>query len=252
MPSSATATATMRSLDRAIDVLEVLENAHTGLRLSEIARRANLHVATTQRILGALEARGRVERDDSRYRAGAALLFGAHAYLTASPLVSAARPILQDLAAETGLASSVFVRTGHSRAIIARVEGSDPLRYELPVGERLPLHVGAGKVLAAQLEPAEIDSLVLEVAPFTTASGHEVNADELRAELEEVRARGYSLSYGERVLDHRSVAAPVRSREGVVVAAIQIAGTSESFPEAKVDAMSAAIRNAAEALGRRL
>ena len=82
MTVSSSATATMRSLDRAIDVLEVLEDAHTGLRLSEIARRADLHVATTQRILGALEARGRVERDDSRYRAGAALLFGAHAYLT--------------------------------------------------------------------------------------------------------------------------------------------------------------------------
>jgi DNA-binding IclR family transcriptional regulator len=249
---SSSATATMRSLDRAIDVLEVLEDAHTGLRLSEIARRADLHVATTQRILAALEARGRVERDDSRYRAGAALLFGAHAYLTASPLVSAARPILQDLASETGLASSVFVRTGHSRAIIARVEGSDPLRYELPVGERLPLHVGAGKVLAAQLEADEMESLIGEVAPFTTATGVEVTAEGLRAELEQVRARGFSLSYGERVLGSRSVAAPVRTREGMVVAAIQIAGTSESFPESRVEALSAAIRNAADALGRRL
>jgi DNA-binding IclR family transcriptional regulator len=38
----------------------------------------------------------------------------------------------------------------------------------------------------------------------------------------------------------------------MVVAAIQIAGTSESFPESRVEALSAAIRNAADALGRRL
>jgi AraC-like DNA-binding protein len=44
----------MRSLERAIDVLEVLEVAGTPLRLSDIARRAGLHVATTQRILTVL------------------------------------------------------------------------------------------------------------------------------------------------------------------------------------------------------
>lgn len=97
-----------------------------------------------------------------------------------------------------------------------------------------------------------MESLIGEVAPFTTASGVEVTAEGLRAELEQVRARGFSLSYGERVLGSRSVAAPVRTREGMVVAAIQIAGTSESFPESRVEALSAAIRNAADALGRRL
>ena len=51
----------MRSLERAIDVLEVLDGSRHALRLSEIARRAGLPVATTQRILGVLESRGRVE-----------------------------------------------------------------------------------------------------------------------------------------------------------------------------------------------
>ena len=241
----------MRSLDRAIDVLVVLEDAPGGLRLSEIARRAGLHVATTQRILTALEARGRVERDDNRYRAGVALLFGAHAYLTGSPLVLTARPILQDLAAETGLASSVFVRTGLHRAVIARVEGSDPLRYELPVGERLPLHLGAGKMLAAHLDAESLERLTADVAPFTTANGQRVSAEEWDAELEEIRARGYAVSEGERVLGHRSVTAPVR-RGDEVVAALQVAGTTETFPESRVEALSAAVRNAAAALGRRI
>ena len=49
----------MRSLERAIDVLEVLDGSRHALRLSEIARRAGLPVATTQRILGVLESRGR-------------------------------------------------------------------------------------------------------------------------------------------------------------------------------------------------
>jgi DNA-binding IclR family transcriptional regulator len=242
----------MRSLDRAIDVLETLEDAPRGLRLSEIARRTNLHVATTQRILNALEARGRVERDDTHYRAGVGLLFGAHAYLTASPLVAASRPVLQDLASETGLASSVFVRTGFSRAVIARVEGSNPLRYELPIGERLPLHLGAGKVLAAHLPPQDAEQLIAEVTPFVTAGGQETTSAAFRRELERIRKSGFAVSENERVLGGRSVAAPVRDRHTAIVAAIQVAGTDESLPRSRVKALTAIVRNAAEVLSRHL
>lgn len=243
----------MRSLGRAIDVLEVLESAPSGLRLSEIARRADLHVATAQRILVALEQRGRVERDDNRYRAGVGLLFGAHAYLTGSPLVLNARPVLQDLAASTELTASVFVKTaGFDRAVIARVVGSDPLRYELPVGERLPLHVGAGKTLAAQLDDEDRERLVAEVTPYVAASGKEWTAATLRDELERVRAQGYAVASGERVLGTRSVSAPVRNPDGQPVAAIQVTGTLEAFPEDRVPALAAVIRNAADRLGRQL
>jgi IclR family acetate operon transcriptional repressor len=242
----------MRSLDRAIDVLEVLEDAPHGLRLSEIARRADLHVATTLRILNALEARGRVERSDTYYRAGVGLLFGAHAYLTTSPLVAAARPALQDLASETGLASSVFVRTGFSRAVIARVEGSNPLRYELPIGERLVLHLGAGKVLAAHLPEDERETLIAQVTPFVTAGGLKRTAATFRRELDMIRESGVAVSEDERVLGGRSVAAPIHDRANAILAAVQVAGSEESFPKSRVKAMSATVRNAADALSRKL
>lgn len=252
MTKPAPPAANMRSLARAIDVLEVLEAAPRGLRLSEIARRANLHVATTLRILNALEARGRVERDDTHYRAGAALLFGAHAYLTGNPLVVAARPILQDLAAETELTASVFLRSGSSRAIIARVEGSHPLRYELPVGERLPLHLGAGKVLAAHLDDDEREALIKAVAPFSTAGGSEVTAAKMRRELQRIREQGYAEAANERVLGSRSVSAPIYNHDQRVIAALQVAGTTESFPLNRVKPLASAVRNAAEALARRI
>src|SRR5690348_2252973 len=109
----------MRSRERAIDILEIFDSSQHALRLSEIARRAGLPVATTQRILGVLEARGRIERDAGGYRAGVGLVFGAHAYLTSSPLLVAARPILRDLAAATDLTASLFKRIGWSRVVLA-------------------------------------------------------------------------------------------------------------------------------------
>lgn len=243
---------TMRSLERAIDVLEVLEATRTPLRLSEVARRAGLHVATTQRILNALEARGRVEQDGTGYRTGVAMLFGAHAYLATNRLAATAPMILQQLAAATGLTASVFVRAGSSRAIIARVEGNDPLRYVLPIGERLPLHLGAGKVLAAYMGPEELDSTLESLGDFTRADGTVVTREDFRHELEEIRRRGWVASHDERVVGAASVGAPLINAAGECLAAIQVAGQTSNPAFADPTPLGHEVGQAASALTARL
>lgn len=243
---------TMRSLERAIDVLEVLEASRTPLRLSEVARRAGLHVATTQRILGVLEARGRVEQDGSGYRTGVAMLFGAHAYLASNPVAVAAPLVLQQLATATGLTASVFVAAGDSRAVVARVEGKNPLRYVLPIGERLPLHLGAGKVLAAHMDAAELAALLVRVGDLSHADGAPIAPTELTDELTTIRQQGWSYSVDERVVGAASVAAPVVQADGRCIAAIQVAGPSSYPAFENPDTLSVEVRQAAAALSARL
>jgi Transcriptional regulator len=51
----------MNSLERSLDVIGVMEEPAAPLRLSEIARRAHLHIATTQRIVNVLVGDPHVE-----------------------------------------------------------------------------------------------------------------------------------------------------------------------------------------------
>jgi DNA-binding IclR family transcriptional regulator len=243
---------TMRSLERAIDGLEGLEAARTPLRLSEVARRAGLHVATTQRILTVLEARGRVEQDASGYRTGVAMLFGAHAYLAANPVAASAPLVLQQLAAATGLTASVFVRAGDSRAVVARVEGKNPLRYVLPVGQRLPLHLGAGKVLAAYMDQEELDELLERVGELVHAGGRRVGHEAFREELRAIREQGWAFAVDERVVGATSVAAPVLGADGECHTAVQVAGPSGHGGFEDREALSVEVRQAAAALAARL
>lgn len=243
----------MRSLERAIDVLEVLDASSQPLRISEIARRAGLHSATAQRILAVLESRGRVERDaHGGYRAGLALLFGAHAYLASSPLVAAARPVLQDLSTATGLTSSLFARTGFSRAVIARIEGSAPMRYVLPTGERLPLTLGAGKILAAYLSPADLAEALKAEADVRTAIGQRPTEAEFHAEVEQIRRDGYCYSQQERALGVASVAAPIVGEDGDCIAGIQVAGDIHDLTEDRVPKLAIEVRRAASAIADRV
>lgn len=242
----------MRSLERAIDVLEILDAANDSLRLSEVARRAGLHIATTQRILNVLEARGRVERDAKGFRAGLALLFGAHAYLANSPLVAASRPVLQDLATVTGLTSSLFARTGFARAVVERVEGDAPMRYVLPTGEKLPLTLGAGIVLAAYLTPAEIDAALEAEADVVPPNGERSSRTALLEEMEAVRSNGYHYSFQGRAFGVSSVAAPILDKDGNCVAGIQVAGGIEVLTEDRVEMLSLEVRRASSAVSNRI
>lgn len=241
---------TMRSLDRAFDVLGVLEDSRQPLRLSEVARRAGLHVATAQRILNVLVERGYAAKEDTGYTAGPAALATAHAFLVTNRLSQVALPVLQELAATTHLAASLFVRVGLSRVLIARVEGRNPLRYQLPIGEKLPLHLGAGKALAAWLPEAELDAFVKETAPFTRISGEQVGADELAADLRRVREDGYALSLSERVLGVAAVSAPISTHEDVI-GALSVTGAGTELTADDHPHLISEVRRAADAIAAR-
>lgn len=227
----ATNSSPMRSLERAIDVLEVLDSARGPLRLTEIARRADLPVATTQRILAALESRDRVEHDTYGYRPGIGLTFGAHAYTVSNPLIRAARPVLIELASLTGMTATLFREHRDQRVVLSRAGIVRHFGYELNVGSRLPLYVGAGKTLLARKDDAEVRSLLealrSEPGPQVTPLPE---TDALLEDLAGIRERGYSIAREEREPGVASVAVAVPSSAGVA-ATVQVSGPLEEFPQ---------------------
>src|SRR6478672_5407523 len=151
----------MRSLSRAMEVFAELQRADRPQRLSDLARNCGMSLPTTLRILRVLQDFGMVSQTDKTYRIGPAVLPAARSYIENDPLVTAARPILQQVAAQTGLTASLYTRLGFERILVARVDGDSPLRYDLPLGKRLPLTLGAaGKILLASASDDELQQAV--------------------------------------------------------------------------------------------
>ena len=246
-------TTNMRSLDRAIDVLGVLQATKQPLRLSEIARLASLHVATTQRILGVLVERGYAARAGDAYTAGPAALAVAHAFVMTNPLSVLSQSTLQQLAVNTGFTASMYVRVENSRVLIARVETDKPLNYVLPVGERLPLYLGgAGKTLLADMSAEQVDEVLAEAGQITLASGAVVTRAELNAQLDKIRSDGYALSISERQYGIASVTAPVRAPDDTLVGVLGVTGNANDFTDTRIAQLTPEVRRAATALGERL
>jgi DNA-binding IclR family transcriptional regulator len=69
-----------------------------------------------------------------------------------SSLVEVARPVLEQITAETGESAQLWVRRGDVRVVVATVDSRQELRIALPTGTQLPL--GAGGSAAAVLSGA--------------------------------------------------------------------------------------------------
>lgn len=222
------------------------------LRLTEVARRSNLHVATAQRMLLVLQRHGYVAGSTSGYTVGVTSLANAYAYLLSSPIARVTTPVLSELAEATGLTASLSVRIDLSRILVARVAGASALRYQLPVGERLPLHVGAGRVIAAALTGVELECLYQQVEPIVLASGETVSRPAFERALRQIRSQGYAVSRNERALGAASVAAPVTDGGGAVIAMLQVAGLNEDVHERDIDRYVSELTRAAGSVERQI
>lgn len=191
-----------------MEVFAELQRAERPQRLSDLARTCGMSLPTTLRILRVLQDFGMVSQTDKSYRIGPAVLPAARSYLENDPLVVAARPILQQAATQTGLTASLYTRLGFERILVARVDGESPLRYDLPLGKRLPLTVGAaGKILLATASDAELE----QVTAAAITAGHErdtFSVEELRSRLPQDGA-DFAYSEDERATGVLSVAVAV-------------------------------------------
>lgn len=242
----------MRSLERALAVLRVLEESSASLRLSELARASDLHVATAQRIVNVLMRHDYVRRDGSGYSMGVRPLLNAHAFMLANPLTSIGPVILQELAATTGRTASLSTRVEFAQVLLVRVEGAEPLRYQLPVGEKMPLTLGGARVLAAAMKQDELEALLAASGEIRLANGTELSQVEFVSALETIREQGYAYGVNQRVRGAASVSVPVFGNGGDVVAALQLSGRDEDFGADRVASYVGELVRASQALTRRL
>ncbi len=219
----------VQSVDRTLQIVELLASAPSALGVVAVAEATGLAQATAHRLLQALARRGWVRQDaDRRYAPGVTLL-----RLTASSqrqLIAAAQPFLSEAAQRTGETANLAVREGTQVVYIGQVLSAQRLRTFAEVGHRVPLHSTAvGKVLVAYLPDSEVTTLVAKSGlPARTATTI-TDPERFRAELASVRRHGYALDQGEEVEGVACLAVPIRSTSGEVLCALSISG-----PEARV------------------
>jgi IclR family pca regulon transcriptional regulator len=212
----------VQSLDRGLSVIRAL-SAPEPQTLSEVARATGLTRAASRRFLLTLQQLGYVHLSGTRFSLTPLVLELGYAYLSSLTLPEVAQPHLERLVEEVHESSSVSVLDGVEVVYVARVPTRRIMRVSISVGTRFPAYATSmGRVLLAGLEPNALDAVLAAstLAALTPETIHEQDA--LRAELDRVRAQGWALVDQELETGLRSVAAPIRNRDGIVVAAVNL------------------------------
>lgn len=217
-----------QSVERALGVLRVFTGGHHGraeLRVSDVAKAADLTLSTASRLLATLEAAGFVDRDpvSGLYRLGLDMVSLGGAVLNSHPVHREARQIAQNLAAELGLGANVAVRRGDALFYLLNFEGRQAPRAFVLAGQRNPLHAtGLGKALLTALTPAERRELLPALHKYTSSTI--TDHDLLDAELTKLAGRGYATEVEELAHGRACVAAPIRDGSGQVIAGLSVSG----------------------------
>jgi IclR family transcriptional regulator, pca regulon regulatory protein len=227
----------VEALAKGLRVLSVFSERRPAWRITDIAAEASLPLPTTYRIVMTLASEGYLEHLPSgEYRPGVRVLTLGTAALRGLDLVELATPGLQALADATGETVNLAVLTGDQVLYLVRLRNSDLVTANIRVGSRLPaVYTSIGKLLLAYLGGAELEKAITAESFAPTAGPNaKTSLDELRPELDRIRAQGWAMQDEELAYGLRSVAAPVRGENGAVQAGANLALQSRDWPVQRI------------------
>jgi DNA-binding IclR family transcriptional regulator len=251
----------MSSLERGLDVLELLVPHGDGLPLSAIAQRLHLPKSGAHRLLATLVQRGYLRQDPRSQHYGLSLRIAALGFevLAASRIPDVCQPVLHRLAAASGELVRLTVVEDDGLTWIARAQGAQyGLRYDPEMGTRATLHVTAvGQAWLATLPEDQALRLALAQPGFgeldrygpTAARSAAAVLDKLAA----TRARGWGMVVDEAARGTAAMAMVVRdgtAPAAAVVGTVSIAGPSIRHTAERMAALAPELAAAAAELTR--
>jgi IclR family KDG regulon transcriptional repressor len=244
----------IKSVRKAIDILDALSDARRALRVGEIASKLNMSVSAVSRLIATLSKGELVHQDEETGRCYLGLgltVLGANA-LGRRAIDRIAMPIMDELANRIrGYVS--LSRLARGKVVFMRALPSPLSQHGVILTVVAPVHaVASGKILCGGLTTAEIHELIKDqgMDPITT---HTIaQPAQFIAAVEAGRADGFAIDDQESSYQHRHVACPIFDHHGNVVAALSGGGVLVDVQWSELPALIHALNHGSLRISREL
>jgi IclR family acetate operon transcriptional repressor len=237
------------SVTKAFTALSAIAERPEGMSAKELAELMEAPLPTTYHLLHTLSAAGALAKSGGgNYRLGPRIGALGEAYADQGEPLDRLEGPLRDLAVETGETSYLSAWRQGEIAVIATAEGSRAVRVaQLQRGSVGYAHARAsGKLLLAHARPSVREQYLASHELEALTPNTITDRDVLLAELEVIRARGYSTDVEEFALDVSCVAAPI-FMAGRIIGAYTVSSPSGRYARASSQLTDAVLRACKEA-----
>jgi IclR family transcriptional regulator, acetate operon repressor len=240
----------VQSLTRALTLLEAIARSHGGLPLTELAQTVGLPPSTAHRLLTTLERERFVYFDAvaSIWQIGVEAFVVGNAFVRTRDVHMMAKPHMHRLMEDSSETVNLYVADEGEAVCIGQVECRQVMRAIARPGGRVKMHCsGAGKAILAWLAERDVGK-VLERHGLPRATERTLATPKsLRADLEQVRHRGYAVDDEEHAVGLRCVAAPILNEHGAPLAGLSVSGPTARIPDHRLSLLGAMVAAAAQA-----
>lgn len=220
----------IEALARGLRILRCFGPGVKSLGNLELAQLTGLPKSTVSRIVYTLTTEGylRYHADTGRYSPGYGVLALGFGLLASLEVRQLARPLMEELAHETGGAVALGAFDGQAMTYVEAIHGSSALYLRLPVGHRLGPDSAMGRAYLAAVPAAE------RAALLNGPGGDKVSPGMLDRACAEFAADGCCFAIGDWQEGINAVAAPFATHTGEGYFVMSCGGPSNVLPEERL------------------
>ncbi|GAB2177063.1 IclR family transcriptional regulator [Dongia sp. agr-C8] len=223
------------ALTRGLRILRAFTADDASLGNQDFIERTGLPKATISRLTYTLVGLGYLTYDESlgRYSIGPATVSLGYSALSSSPVVHIARPLMQELADDTGAAAALGTRDGVEMVYLANCRSMSPVSLRLNVGSRLPIwRTAMGLAYIAEMLPERRDALLEQMLKLEPGKAKMIQ-EHVNDAIAQYSKRGFVASFGVWYSYINAVGVAFRPTDGSQLVALTCGGIVDILPREK-------------------
>lgn len=225
----------LKSVMQAFDIIDYLRT-EGPVTLSEIATDFDIPASTAHIHLSTLVESGYVLKDDNYYRCSLLFLRTGGQLRNQVPLYRAAKSEVDDLQEQVGEIANVGMEENGYMVQLYKTETVESIDDNAPTGAYFHLHTTAtGKSILSQFSEDTINGIIERRGLSKSTEKTITSKEELLAELQETRERGYSINRGEHYTGVCAIGTPILNGSEEVLGAISISGPLSRISEDRIE-----------------
>lgn len=227
----------MKSITKALDILEIILDTKEEMGVSELARKTGLNKATVSRIANYLCSRNYLVQSGKRgkYFLGSQFLSFTKVIKDRIKVRDIAMPYLAKLCKSVDESVVLVIWDGKKAINIDSVQSAQALRIIPTESGQIPLHcTGTGKIFLAQMTDSELETYFNENEMVAYTTNTITNLNHLKTHLLTILEEGIAYDDEEFKLGTRNVAAGIKDVEGKYIASIGVLGPSIRLTRTKM------------------